>query len=130
MTAARAWSRLLVCVLGLALADQAVVPLLRRAEAQRYESNRQMRFENSDLFMLGPLTDYLLEHPKGERPRAAFFGKPQACLRASPLVKKHGWGIHHDADGRVAAVAVEGADYAKLKARGDLKQTVGMRSKR
>ena len=62
--------------------------------------------------------------------RAALFAKPQACLRASPLVKKHGWGIHHDADGRVAAVAVESADYAKLKARTDLKQTVGMRSSR
>lgn len=62
--------------------------------------------------------------------RAAFFGKPQACLRASPLVKKHGWGIHHDADGRVAAVAVESAAYTELKARTDLKQTVGIRSAR
>jgi hypothetical protein len=62
--------------------------------------------------------------------RAAFFAKPQACLRASPLVKKHGWGIHHDRDGRVAAVAVESDDYAELCARTDLKQTVGMRSSR
>ena len=62
--------------------------------------------------------------------RARFFSKPQACLRASPLVKKHGWGIHHDMQGRVAAVAVESDDYAKLKARGDLKQTIGMRSSR
>ncbi len=62
--------------------------------------------------------------------RAAFFAKPQACLRASPLVKKHGWGLHHDGDGKVAAVAVESADYATLKARSDLKQTVGMRSSR
>ncbi|MFC3713086.1 DUF6157 family protein [Sphingoaurantiacus capsulatus] len=62
--------------------------------------------------------------------RARFFSKPQACLRASPLVKKHGWGIHHDAEGRVAAVAVESDDYAKLKARTDLKQTIGMRSAR
>lgn len=62
--------------------------------------------------------------------RAAFFAKPQACLRASPLVKKHGWGIHHDAESRIAAVAVESAEYATLKARADLKQTVGMRSKR
>lgn len=62
--------------------------------------------------------------------RAAFFAKPQACLRASPLVKTHGWGLHHDAEGRVAAVAVESDDYARLKARADLKQTVGMRSRR
>lgn len=62
--------------------------------------------------------------------RARFFSKPQACLRASPLVKKHGWGIHHDAQGRVAAVGVESAEYAKLRARTDLKQTIGMRSAR
>lgn len=62
--------------------------------------------------------------------RAAFFGKPQACLRASPLVKKHGWGIHHDAESRIAAVAVDSEAYAELKARTDLKQTVGMRSRR
>ncbi len=62
--------------------------------------------------------------------RAAFFGKSQACLRASPLVKKHGWGIHHDAEGRVAAVAVESDGYANLRTRTDLKQTIGMRSSR
>lgn len=62
--------------------------------------------------------------------RAAFFGKSQACLRASPLVKKYGWGLHHDADGRVAVVPVESDAYANLKARTDLKQTVGMRSAR
>ena len=26
--------------------------------------------------------------------REAFFAKPQACLRASPLVKQFGWGLH------------------------------------
>ena len=62
--------------------------------------------------------------------RAVFFSKPQACLRASPLVKKHGWGIHHDADGRVAAVAVETSAYRDFIERADLKQTVGMRSAR
>lgn len=60
--------------------------------------------------------------------RAAFFVKSRACLRASPLVKKHGWGIHHDAESRVAVVAVESDAYAKLRGRNDLKQTVGMRS--
>ena len=62
--------------------------------------------------------------------RAAFFAKPQACLRASPLVKKHGWGVHHDGEGRIAAYAVDSDAYGALAARGDLKQTVGMRSAR
>ena len=62
--------------------------------------------------------------------RAALFGKPQACLRASPLVKKHGWGLHHHGQGRMAAFGVETDSYRKLAARKDLKQVVGMRSTR
>lgn len=62
--------------------------------------------------------------------RAAFFGKSQACLRASPLVKRHGWGLHHDGQGRVAAYGVETDAYRELAGRGDLKQVAGMRSAR
>lgn len=62
--------------------------------------------------------------------RAAFFSKPMACLRASPLVKTYGWGVHHDAAGRIAAVPLGGADYAALAADPDMKVVAGMRSKR
>lgn len=48
---------------------------------------------------------------------ATFASKPRACLRASPLVKTHGWGLHHDAQGRVAAVAVESPKYRLLALR-------------
>jgi hypothetical protein len=34
--------------------------------------------------------------------RAAFFSVERPCLRSSPLVKSHGWGIHHDGEGRIA----------------------------
>jgi len=60
----------------------------------------------------------------------AFAAKSRACLRASPLVKKHGWGFHHDANGRVAAFGVETDDYIRLSADSRLDQTKGMRSKR
>jgi hypothetical protein len=43
--------------------------------------------------------------------RKAFFAKPQACLRASPLGKTYGWGIHCDAEGRVALYGVETPEY-------------------
>lgn len=62
--------------------------------------------------------------------RAAFFARSQACLRASPLVKTHGWGLHHDAEGRVAAYGVETDAYRELATRADLKQVAGMRSRR
>lgn len=43
--------------------------------------------------------------------RAAFFSKGQACLRASDLGKRYGWGIHSDAAAKVALVGVETATY-------------------
>lgn len=57
------------------------------------------------------------------------FAKPQACLRASPLPKTYGWGVHYDADGRIRLVAVESPEYQKLS-ESALSQTAAMRSKR
>jgi hypothetical protein len=62
--------------------------------------------------------------------RASFFSRGQPCLRSSPLVKSHGWGIHHDAEGRVAVFAVESPDYAELVERDDVTVVAGMRGKR
>jgi hypothetical protein len=42
---------------------------------------------------------------------AEFYSKGQACLRGSDLGKRYGWGIHSDADGRVALYAVGSAEY-------------------
>ena len=68
--------------------------------------------------------------PDREKARKAFFSKPQACLRASPLVKQFGWGLHHDEAGRLAAYGVETAEYRKLAARSDLKVVPGMRNRK
>ena len=56
--------------------------------------------------------------PEPERPaaRQAFFAKDQACLRASPLGKRYGWGLHADAEGRLALVARESPEYAEFAA--------------
>ena len=64
--------------------------------------------------------------------REAFFQKPQACLRASPLPKTYGWGIHFDGEGRAALVARESAQYARMAdgGRGGPKLLAAMRSKR
>ena len=62
--------------------------------------------------------------------RDAFLARSQACLRASPLVKQFGWGLHHDENGRVAAFGVETDAYRKLSAQPDLKIVPGMRSRR
>jgi hypothetical protein len=62
--------------------------------------------------------------------RAAFVAKSQACLRASPLAKRYGWGIHHDEEGRIALAARGGTEYERLASRPELKVVPAMRNKR
>jgi hypothetical protein len=62
--------------------------------------------------------------------RERFFAKGQPCLRSSPLAKRYGWGIHCDAEGRVALVPVESEEYRRLAADPDLRHVKAMRSKR
>src|SRR5690606_22880396 len=62
--------------------------------------------------------------------REEFFATPKACLRASPLVKQFGWGIHHDDEERIAAYPIDSDDYRRLSDSPDVKSVSGMRSKR
>jgi hypothetical protein len=65
-----------------------------------------------------------------DRERSAFFGRSQACLRTSPLVKQFGWGLHHDEAGKVAAFGVETDAYRALSERPEITCVPGMRSRR
>lgn len=69
---------------------------------------------------------------KGEwkEAREMFFSKGQPCLRASPLTKRYGWGVHCDKEGKVAIYAVESPEYAKLSGDKTLKQLKAMKSAR
>lgn len=62
--------------------------------------------------------------------REKFFSKGQPCLRSSPLTKRYGWGVHSNADGKVAIYAVNSAEYNKLLADKKITHTRGMRSKK
>jgi len=69
---------------------------------------------------------------RGKEIREAFFSKPTACLRASMLPKKYGWGLHFDSEGKIALVARETEEYDRL-ADGDggkLKVLAAMRNSR
>jgi Family of unknown function (DUF6157) len=68
--------------------------------------------------------------PDTAETRVEFFSKPKACLRASPLPKQYGWGIHHDTDGRIALVAVGSAEYDRLLRDKSVKSTPAMRATR
>ncbi|WP_165248835.1 DUF6157 family protein [Paludisphaera soli] len=56
---------------------------------------------------------------RDESIRAELFAKPHPCMRASPLPKTYGWGVHHDDEGRIAIVGVESEEYARF-ARGEV----------
>ncbi|WP_283137094.1 DUF6157 family protein [Rhizohabitans arisaemae] len=62
--------------------------------------------------------------------RAKFFSKPQACLRSSPLPKKHGWGLVFNAEGKIALCPMESAEYREHLATGTLKILKALRSSR
>jgi hypothetical protein len=57
-----------------------------------------------------------------------FFSKGQSCLRASPLTKRYGWGVHNNEKGKVALFALESPEYAKMLKDKSLKQIKAMRS--
>ena len=54
--------------------------------------------------------------PKAGRPseRKKFLSKGHPHLRVSALAKRYGWGIHNDAEGKVALVAVDSSQYQRL----------------
>ena len=56
-----------------------------------------------------------------------FFSKGQACLRTSPLTKRYGWGIHYDADGKIALYAMESIEYSNLSQNENLKVIKAMK---
>ena len=63
-----------------------------------------------------------------EEARKVFFSKGQPCMRASPLTKRYGWGIHNDEKGRIAMYAVGTEEYEKLSEDKNIKVVKAMRS--
>jgi hypothetical protein len=72
------------------------------------------------------------EIPENEREvqRQIFFSKGQPCFRASPLPKNYGWGIHFNAEGKIALYGRETAEYRQFLADSSLNKLKAMRSKR
>ncbi|HYG40613.1 MAG TPA: DUF6157 family protein [Cytophagales bacterium] len=65
-----------------------------------------------------------------EQAREQFFSKGQACLRASPLTKRYGWGVHSDEDGKIALYGCDSVEYKKLAEDKTLKVVKAMKSAR
>lgn len=72
--------------------------------------------------------DLIAAEMKTEREK--FFSKGQACMRASPLTKIYGWGVHSDERGKIAIYGRDSKDYEKFTSQKGLKVIPAMRSKR
>lgn len=62
--------------------------------------------------------------------RKAYFSKGQACFRASPLTKRYGWGVHHNAECKIAIYGCESEEYEKFMNDDSIKVYKAMRSSR
>ena len=62
--------------------------------------------------------------------RHLFFSKGQPCFRASPLTKRYGWGVHSNAEGKIALVSLDSAEYSNLVEDETVTKKKAMRSKR
>ncbi len=59
-----------------------------------------------------------------------YFGRPYACMRASLLTKKYGWGAHYDENGKIVIYPVESAEYQRFVEDKNMKKYFAMRNKR
>ncbi len=59
--------------------------------------------------------------------RDLFFSTGQPCFRASPLTKRYGWGVHSNAEGKVAICGVDSAAYQELVADASVTKKKAMR---
>jgi hypothetical protein len=67
---------------------------------------------------------------EAEERRREFFSKGQPCLRSSPLGKAYGWGIHFNAESKIALFARESHEYAAFRADRSLRHLKAMKNAR
>ena len=65
-----------------------------------------------------------------EEARKQFFSRGQACMRASPLTKRYGWGVHNNEEGKIAIYGCDTPEYKRFVKESGLKTVKAMRSSR
>lgn len=92
----------------------------RTVAVLQYEmlAGRPYRLTQEDVLFLS----WLRRHPEAEgldedgvaALRDSFFARSQACLRASPLPKRYGFGLLFDGGGRIALCPMESEEYRRI----------------
>lgn len=81
------------------------------------------------IFMVFANRNELTEREFAEA-RKALFSKGQACFRSSPLTKRYGWGVHFNAESKIAIYARETLEYEMFLNDTSVKKVMAMRSKK
>lgn len=116
--------------------EMGIVPLRKgqrvTAAIMQYEmiSENPYIFTSDDVIFSIFATKNNVSKAKREAERLAFFSKAHACFRASPLCKQYGFGVHSDAEGRLAIFGMETEGYKALIANEHIRKVKAMRSKR
>lgn len=65
-----------------------------------------------------------------KKAREDYFSKGQPCFRASPLTKRYGWGVHYNAEGKMAIYGAGTKEYQQFLKDKTLKVLKAMKSAR
>jgi Family of unknown function (DUF6157) len=93
-------------------------------------ANHPYRYTEEDLAF--EIYAVLRDIPRARWPteRAQFLRNGHPHLRVSALPKRYGWGIHNNAEGKTALLAVESAQYKKLVSDARITKVKAFRSSR
>lgn len=92
--------------------------------------NKPYQYTSDDVFFAVFATRKDLIESELETALLQFFSKGQPCFRASPLTKCYGWGVHSNAQGKVALYGVESVEYQRFVADDTIVKVTAMRTKR
>jgi len=90
--------------------------------------NNPYKFTSDDIFFQVFADRNDLTKAEYKQAREQFFSKGQACFRASPLTKTYGFGVHSDANGKIALYGMETDEYQNFLANTKIKKVKAMKS--
>ena len=117
-------------------AAEGTVPPARGAKktVANYEyelvSKNPYKYTSDDVFFMVHAQRNELSKSEHKKQREDFFSKGRPCFRASPLTKTYGWGVHSNAEGKVALFGVESKEYLKMIKDEKIEKKKAMRSKK
>lgn len=100
------------------------------AEQYRLLADRPYELTSEDVIFTVHADKNRIPTDERDTAREEFFQTSRACLRTSPLAKKFGWGLHSDAEGRLALVGAGTDRYRELVEDPATKVVKAMRSSR